>query len=149
MPIKRNDAPIADVPTIDKNDPRYCPACEKLTFSAFPVHLRELDGTDTLICKVIKCAECDRIKHYGLDLGIGRISGNILKNDYQNWPELRRNGITPERFVDAILAHPEGHIWLDARNGLKPVEPEGDKEDLLKRWEAFIKRQGNFWRAYD
>lgn len=149
MPIKRNDAPIAEGPVINTSDPCYCPACGKLTFSAFPVHLRELDGTDTLVCKVIKCAECERIKHYGLDLGIGKMSGKFIKNDFQNWPELRRNNISPERFVDAILAHPKGHIWLDARNGLKPVEPEGTQAELLKRWEAFIKRQGRLWRAYD
>lgn len=145
---KRNEE-IVQVNTIDASDPRYCPACGKLTFSAFPVHLREKDGTDTLICQVIKCAKCGRIKHYADGWGIGKVSGDKLYAPSEFWPELKRNDITPEQFLDAIFAHPEGHIWLDARNGLKPVEPEGTQAELLKRWEAFVKRQGRLWRAYD
>lgn len=147
--MPKRDEQVVEQKTIDTTDPCYCPACGKLTFSAFPVHLREKDGTDTLICQVVKCAECGRIKHYAEGWAIGKLSGKVMKADYAYWPELKRNNITPEQFLDAIFAHPEGHIWLDARNGLEPVKPEGNQADLLKRWDNFIKRQGKMWRAYD
>ena len=148
MPSENNQT-TKEQPVIDQSDPCYCPACGKLTMSSFPVHLREKDGTDTLVCKIVKCAICDRIKHYGTSLAIGKLKGRVMFADYENWPELQRNDILPDDFIDAILANPKGHIWLDANNGLQPVRLEGTQETALKRWEAFIKRQGRFWRAYD
>lgn len=141
MPNERKNAQQEQV-VIDTSDPCYCPACGKLTFSAFPVHLREPDGTDTLVCKIVKCAECDRIKNYGGVWAIGKLSGRVMKTDYANWPELKRNNITPEQFMDAIFRHPEGHIWLDARNGLEKVMPEGNQAETLKRLQAFFSRKG-------
>lgn len=140
MPNERNNKQEQVV--INTSDPCYCPACGKLTFSAFPVHLRELDGTDTLICQVVKCAICDRMKNYGGVWAIGKLSGRFMKTDYANWPELKRNNITPKQFIDAIFRHPEGHIWLDARNGLEKVMPEGNQAAALKRLQAFFSRKG-------
>lgn len=145
---KRNDE-IKQVNAANPNDPAYCPHCGKLSMASFPLHLREKDGTDTIICQVVKCAICDRMKNYGGVWAIGKLSGRVMKTDYANWPELKRNNIMPEEFLDAIFKHPEGHIWLDAQNGLDKVKPEGTQAELLKRWDNFIKRQGRFWRAYD
>ena len=127
---------------INTSDPCYCPACGKLTFSCFPVHLRELDGNDTLVCHIVKCAICDRVKHYGTQWAVGKLKGRVMYCDYAYWPELKRNKITPEQFLDAIFRHPEGHIWLDARNGLEKVMPEGNQAEALKRLQAFFSRNG-------
>lgn len=146
--MPKRDEKAIEQREVDTTDPCYCPACGKLTFSAFPVHLREKDGTDTLICHIIKCFDCGRIKNYGGNWGIGKLRGKVMYADYENWLELKRNNITPEQFLDAIFARPEGHIWLDARNGLKPVEPEGNQAELIRRWEALTRRKsGGFVRV--
>ena len=134
---------------INPNDPAYCPICHKLSMASLPVHIRELDGTDTEVCKVVKCGYCRKIKHYGMQMAIGKLKGRHMLTDYANWEELRRNYINPDDFIDAVLNSQEMHIWLDASNGLKAVEPEGEAAEMLKRLHSFARTHGHFWRMYD
>lgn len=146
---RRDEAKAQEQAIISQNHPAYCPNCKKLSMAAFPVHLRELSGEDTEVCKVVKCGYCNKIKHYGLNMAIGKYNGKKMFVDYNRWEELKRNNISPDDFIDAVLNCKETHIWLDAKNGLRAVEPEGKSAELLKRLRSFSKQHGTFWRIYD
>ena len=140
--MPKRDDKVVEIHAVDIGDPSYCPHCQALTMTCFPVHLREKDGTDTLICHAVKCAKCDRLKHYGGKWAIGKLHKNTMLTRYDLWPELQRNNITGEQFLDAVFKHPEGHIWLDANNGLEPVKPEGNQAQALKRLQEFFSHKG-------
>lgn len=129
-----------------------CLACRTLNVASFPVHLTELDGSVTLVCYVARCLNCGYIKNYGMYKGIFKLNG--VKPDFkmQYWPELKRNGITPDMFLDAVLEaarYKSRTIWLDARKGLAQAEPEGKYQDLLKRLESVGNRNTwNFVRGF-
>lgn len=129
---------------ISLNAPETCMACRTPNVATFPVYLTELDGKITQAGHVGRCANCGTIKHYGVNNCIGRFSGSskkLLKADFHRWAVLKRNGIRPSDWIEAVCAasrNKEQMIWLDARNGLLPAEPEGKWKDVLKRWEALV-----------
>lgn len=149
MPSEKNQTQV-EQNAINPSDPAYCEKCGKLTMASFPVHLREKNGNDIIVCHIVKCPYCGLIKHYGTQWAIGKLKNRKMYADYDNWPELRRNGITGAKFLDAIFSYPEGqNIWLDARNGLKPVKEEGSAAEFHERLKAFLSTRDKFWRAYD
>ena len=129
---------------ISLNAPETCMACRTPNVATFPVYLTELDGKITQAGHVGRCANCGTIKHYGVNNCIGRFSGSskkLLKADFHRWAVLKRNGIRPSDWIEAVCnasRNKEQMIWLDARNGLLPAEPEGKWKDVLKRWEALV-----------
>ena len=109
--------------------------------ASFPVRLTQLDGSVITVCYVARCAHCGYIKHYGLCNGIFKLNG--LRPDFamRYWPELQRNGITPAAFEEAVCEaarQTRRAIWLDARNGLKQAEPEGDWRQMRARLERRV-----------
>lgn len=130
--------------SISLNDPATCMACRTPNVATFPVYLTELDGKITQAGHVGRCVNCGTIKHYGVNNCIGRFSGSgkkLLKADFHRWAVLKRNGIRPSDWIEAVCdasRNKEQMIWLDARNGLLPAEPEGKWKDVLKRWEALV-----------
>lgn len=146
---KRNEE-VVQVNAINPSDPAYCPHCGKLSMATFPVHLREKDGNEIILCHIVRCPYCKRIKNYGTQWAIGKLKNRKMYADYENWPELKRNGITPDKLLDAIFSYPEGqNFWLDALNGLKPVKVEGNAAKFHERLQAFLSTRNKFWRAYD
>ena len=132
--------------------PESCLACRAQEVACFPVHLTELDGKVTLVCYAARCKSCGYIKNYGVYKGIFKLGG--VKPDFkmQYWPELRRNGITPDQFVEAVCEaarDKERTIWLDARRNLAQAEPEGKYQEILKRLEQTVNRNTwNFVRGF-
>ena len=109
-----------------------------------PVHLIELNGNKTLVCYVAKCMECGYVKRYGLNLGIYKLNGSKPDFNVQYWPEIRRNHINPDDFIQAILDYGKGPVWIDARNGLLPAEPEEEAAQIIKRWEGLLNARSRF-----
>lgn len=133
--------------SISLNDPATCLACKTANVATFPVYLTELDGKVTQAGHVGRCANCGHIKHYGVNNCIGRSSGKVLKADFHRWAVLKRNGIRPSDWIEAVCdasRNPKRMIWLDARNGLLPAEPEGKLREVMKRWEGILNAQRNW-----
>ena len=137
---------------VSLNAPQTCLACHSAEVACFPVHLTEFDGKVTLVCHVARCKNCGYIKNYGLNKGIFKLGG--VKPDFkmQYWPELRRNGITPDQFVEAVCEaarDKERTIWLDARRNLAQAEPEGKYREILQQLEKAVNRNTwNFVRGF-
>jgi hypothetical protein len=132
---------------ISLNAPETCLACKTPNVATFPVYLTELDGKITQTGHVGRCANCGHIKHYGVNNCIGRYSGKVLKADFHRWAVLKRNGIMPSEWIEAVCdasRNPKRMIWLDARNGLLPAEPEGKMREVMKRWEGLLNAQRNW-----
>lgn len=135
-------------PDVEKlNAANRCLACGAHDVATFPVYLTELDGKVTQAGHVGRCANCGHIKHYGVNNCIGRYSGKVLKADFHRWAVLKRNGIMPSEWIEAVCdasRNPKRMIWLDARNGLLPAEPEGKMREVMKRWEGLLNAQRNW-----
>jgi ferredoxin-like protein FixX len=109
-----------------------------------PVHLIELNGNQTLVCYVAKCMECGYVRRYGLNPGIYKFNGTKTDCNVHYWPEIRRNYINPDDFIQAILEYGKGPVWLDSRNGLKRAEPEEKWKQVIERWERLINARSRF-----
>lgn len=123
------------------NLPESCLACHSLEVMTQPVYLTELDGKVTQAGYVARCVRCGYIKSFGLHKGIGRLVGRKLRTDFAYWPVLRRNNITPDEWIGAVINAAENKgrmVWLDARNGLLPAEPEGKYAEVIKRWKGLL-----------
>lgn len=122
---------------ISLNEPEACLACRTANVATFPVYLTEFDGRITRAGHVGRCANCGHIKSYGLSNCIGRSSGRRMIQDMKYWPVLKRNNIRPDEWIEAVLEasrDPKRMIWLDARNGLLPAEPDGNAAEIYKRF---------------
>lgn len=129
-----------------RNASSMCLKCSSYDVASFPVYLTELNGNITRAGDVVRCAKCGKIKIYGLANGIGRASGNILKKDFNNWPVLRRNYITSDKWERAVLdasLDSKRMIWIDARKNLRPAEPEGNAAKILQRWKDLLNQKNN------
>lgn len=84
--------------------------------ASLPIHLIELDGKVTLVCYVARCVECGFIKRYGYEPGIYKLNGMRPDFGVAYWDEIKRNRIDPDKFIQAILDAPKGHIWLKAKD---------------------------------
>lgn len=137
---------------IPLNNRESCLACRTLEVACFPVHLTELDGKVTLVCHVARCFNCGYIKNYGQHKGIFKFSGAKPDFKIQYWPELKRNGITPDKFIEAVCEaarDKDRTIWLDARRNLTQAEPEGKYREILQRLERAVNRNTwNFVRGF-
>lgn len=123
------------------NLPESCLACRTLNVASFPVTLTQLDGSVITFCHVARCINCGYVKHYGLRSGIYKLKGKYADFKMQYWPELQKNGITPSAFEEAVLAaagQKNSPIWLDARNGLKQAEPQGNYRQIMQKWERVL-----------
>ncbi len=123
------------------NLPESCLACRTLNVASFPVKLTQLDGSVITVCYVARCFHCGYIKNYGLYKGIYKLNGKFPDFKMRYWPELQKNGITHGAFIDAVCEaakEPGRSIWLDARNGLKQAEPEGNWRQLQARFERLV-----------
>ena len=152
MPKREQQTQPNEQKAVPLSRPESCLACRSQEVACFPVHLTELDGKVTLVCHVARCVNCGYIKNYGLHKGIFKLSGSKPDFKMQYWPELRRNGITPDQFVEAVCEASRDKnrtIWLDARKGLKQAEPEEKYNAALKRLEGMINRNSwNFTRGF-
>lgn len=140
MPKKQIEQP-KEQQDIPLSLPESCLACRTLNVASFPVRLTQLDGTVVTVCHVARCVNCGYIKNYGLHKGIFKLNGKHADFKMQYWPELKRNGINPGRFEEAVIEasrNKDRMIWLDARNGLLPAEPDGTAGQIMKRWEALL-----------
>lgn len=102
---------------------------------SLPVHLTELDGTQAIVCYVARCMGCGFIKRYGAMPGIYKLNGMRADFGVAYWDEIKRNRIDPDKFIQAVLDAPKGHIWLNAkelqyesRERAPFYEPKGVKE---------------------
>lgn len=128
-PQKKQETPL--------NLPESCLACRSLNVASFPVKLTQLDGSVITVCYVARCVNCGYIKNYGMHKGIYKLNGKQASAKMQYWEELQRNGITPDEFIDAVCEaakEPIRTIWLDARNGLKQVEPSAQARILMRKF---------------
>lgn len=133
--------------SISLNDPATCLACNTANVATFPVHLTELDGKITLVCHVARCTNCGYIKNYGMYKGIFKLTNGRPDFGMRYWPELQRNGITPDDFIYAVCdaaKDPARTIWLDARNGLKQAEPSEQARSLMQKFLGVQNAQRNW-----
>lgn len=134
MPKKRVEQPQEG---ISLNAREACLACHTANVASFPVHLTELDGKITLVCHVARCTNCGYIKNYGMYKGIFKLNNGRPDFGMRYWPELQRNGITPDDFIYAVCdaaKEPIRTILLDARNGLKQAEPSAQARILMRKF---------------
>lgn len=145
--MKRQEVKTETKNEISLNAPETCLACRTPNVATFPVYLTEFDGKITMAGHVGRCANCGHIKHYGISNCIGRSSGRRIIQDMKFWPVLKRNNIRPGEWIDAVLEasrDPKRMIWLDARNGLLPADPDGNAAEFYKRFERLINARGKF-----
>lgn len=124
-----------------KDTNHRCMACGKYEVATFPVYLTEMDGHITQAGHVVRCQNCGYIKRYGLEAGIGRLNGTRMLKDFNRWPVLKRNGIGPDEWEQAVLdaaRDKKRMVWVDARNGLLPADPDGTAAQIYKRWERLL-----------
>lgn len=132
---------------ISLNAPETCLACHTANVATFPVHLTEFDGSVTLVCHVARCTNCGYIKNYGLYKGIFKLTSGRPDFGMKYWPELKRNDITPDAFIDAVCEAAKDKnrtIWLDARNGLLQAEPSENAKKIMQRWEKLTNEKFSF-----
>lgn len=71
-------------------------------YVSVPVYLVELNGKTTQICYRAQCVECGDVNIYNgcsaYKLKDGRVDFAV-----EYWPEIRRNGLDPEAFKEAVL----------------------------------------------
>lgn len=136
MPKKRIEQ-VQETQETPLNLPESCLACRTLNVATFPVKLTQLDGSVITVCHVARCVNCGYIKNYGMYKGIFKLNNGRPDFGMRYWPELQRNGITPDDFIYAVCEaskEPIRTIWLDARNGLKQAEPSVQARSLMRKF---------------
>ena len=84
---------------------------------SMPVHLIEREGNIILLCYTARCMECGYTKRYGVLPGIYKLSGNKPDFGIQFWPEIKRNNIDPDKFIEEVLNTERGRpVWVDAKD---------------------------------
>lgn len=139
--MKRQEVKTEKKNEISLNAREACLACHTANVATFPVHLTEFDGSVTLVCHVARCTNCGYIKNYGLYKGIFKLTSGRPDFGMQYWPELKRNNISPDEFIDAVCEAGKDKnrtIWLDARNGLLQAQPSANMIQVMRKWEEII-----------
>lgn len=81
-------------------------------YTSHPVYV--VDGNKYFqLCHVAKCTECGKIKYYGLKPGIYRLNGSAADFGIAYWPEVKKLGINPVKFITEVLKQQEpGNIYV-------------------------------------
>lgn len=135
---------------IPLNLPESCLACHTLNVASFPVKLTQLDGSVITVCHVARCVNCGYVKKYGIYKVIFKFNNGRPDFGMRYWTELKRNGITPDAFIEAVCEASKKQgpvlrtIWLDARNGLKQATATGKYYEIMRKWEGLINARRRF-----
>lgn len=107
-------------------------------YVSLPVMLVELDGKTTLVCYRAECPDCGDVKYYAGKGCPYKLIGGKADFGVAFWPEIRRNGLDPDGFVNAVYTQHSRYLVADKlpkyqsdRHRAEFYEPKSERCELF------------------